>query len=415
MSQAAISTVGVLAQGLARFSYAVLIGRVLGAEELGVVSAWLALSLLLSLLWPAAAGNAAAHFLARSMTLGYTPQHALALILRSFSISCVVMVGLGVPIAVVGLGATAGNAIAVGALIVTYAGYVLARGILVGLGRISRATLWDVISSLTTLTLLAAVLLAHASSLLLWPITIGYAVFGAYTFVSARRGHEHLRPEPSDKASSVVRLIAWNSLGLIASNGLIQIAMLYVFVVESKHDAGLFAAAMSLATPASMLAQAISQVLIPRFTEWSTHLGPAAQRNYLITLSGVGGLLLVVFGAVVLASPVIVSVIYGSAYAASVQLMQLLLVGVFTFSVGLISTAYLIATGRTSTTTVFSLASLAIGVVVMLVGFHAWGGSVSAAAGVITGYAVGTIGTIAASLLSAPVGVGTPRAESAGA
>lgn len=404
LSEAAVSTVGVLAQGLARFGYTVLIGRFMGASELAHVSAWLALALILSLLWPTGAGNAASHFLAHARALGHTPVHALRLIQRSFLVSSVGMLAVGIPISVLVLGASAQDAVAIGALIVAYSGYILARGIEVGLGRIRKAAFWDVISGVVTIGLLIVVLVAHLPWALLWPIAIGYAVFAVHTWVSAHRGHDALQPESIVPAASIWRLASWNSVGLLASNGMIQFAMVYVFIVETPTQAGYFAAAMSLATPASMLSQAVSQVLIPRFSEWRANDSARSRGRYLAVLGLMTGVLALVFGAVAVCSPLIVAVVYGAEFQAAAAPMALLLVGIFAFSVGLVATAYLLTTGRTAIATVWAVAGLAVGLLVMVVGTPSLGGTVSACAGVLVGYTLTTLGTVGASLLRVPAG-----------
>jgi len=380
----------------------VLIGRFMGPQDLAHVSAWIALSLILSLLWPTGAGNAASHFLSHARAVGHSPVHALRLIQRSFWISCAVMLVIGIPVSVLALGADPADAIAIAALIVAYSGYILARGIEVGLGRITSAAIWDVISSLTTMALLTVVLVLQLPWALLWPLAIGYALFGLHSLRGAHLGHEGLRDEVTPVAGTIWRLISWNSLGLLASNGLIQFAMIYVFIVEPSLQAGLFAAAMSLATPASMLSQAITQVLIPRFSEWAAIDRAGSRRKYLPVLAVMFLGLGLVFGIVAVASPVVVSVIFGETYRAAGPTMALLLAGVFAFSIGLVATAFLLTTGRTAVATVASVVGLVIGLVVMVMGTPALTGSGAAAAGVIAGYSVTALTVIAASLRRVP-------------
>jgi O-antigen/teichoic acid export membrane protein len=399
MSQAAISTVGVLAQGLARFAYTVLIGRFMGPQDLAHVSAWIALSLILSLLWPTGAGNAASHFLSHARALGHTPVYALRLIQRSFWISCIAMLAIGIPVSVLALGADPGDAIAIAALVVAYSGYILARGIEVGLGRIASAALWDVISSATTMVLLVLVLVAHLSGALLWPLAIGYAIFGIHSLRGAHRGHDHLLQENRVPPAQILKLISWNSVGLLASNGLIQFAMVFVFIVEPPLEAGLFAAAMSLATPASMLSQAVTQVLIPRFSAWAA-TDPASSRKRYLAVLGVMVLGLgVVFGVVALLSPLVVGIVFGEAYRAAGPTMALLLIGVYAFSIGLVATAFLLTTGRTRVATYASVTGLVVGLATMMFGAPALTGSGAAAAGVIAGYTVTAVWVIGASLM----------------
>jgi O-antigen/teichoic acid export membrane protein len=384
---AALSTAGVLVQGLSRFAVTALIGNVMGPASLAHVSAWLSLALILSLLWPTGAGNAASSFLSAALARGENPSTALAVIQRSFWWSCVVMVAIGVPVAVLALGADWADAISVAALIVTYSGYIFLRGVQVGLGRILATSLWDVISAVVTTALLLAVLGLQASSLLLWPITIGYAVFCARMLATAHRGHHELETVPLAEKAEIWHVIRWNSVGVLASNGLIQFSMLVA--------AGLYAAAMSLATPASMLSQAITQVLLARFAAWQQADPREARRNFFRVLAALSGLLAVVFAVVAVASGLILDIIYGQEYSGAVPIMQLLLAAVFAFSITLVIGAYLITTGQTSQSTKAALLGLGVGLATMVLGaLLGWPVPIAGAAGVLAGYVVSLAATL---------------------
>jgi O-antigen/teichoic acid export membrane protein len=410
MSSAALSTAGVLVQGLSRFAVTALIGRVMGPSDLAHVSAWLSLALILSLLWPTGAGNAASHFLARARARGENPVRALQILTRSFWISCVAMVAIGVPVAVIGLGADAADAVAVAAVIVTYSGYIFTRGVQVGLGRLVDTAIWDFVSAAVTTVLLVAVLALQASPLLLWPIAIGYAVFCARVLATGHRGHAApvvAVPEadaPLD-TSVIWHVIRWNSLGVLASNGLIQFSMLFVFAVVPRTpagltEAGLYAAAMSLATPASMLSQAITQVLLARFSEWAATDAASARRKFIGVLAVMAGFLALVFAVVALLSHFVLVLIYGDAYAGATATMQLLLAAVFAFSISLVANAYLITTGQTALATIASLAGLLGGLAVMFGTLAAgWQVSIAGSAGVLVGYTIALVITVTLSVL----------------
>lgn len=372
----------------------------MGKEDLAHVSALLALALVFSLFWPTGAGNAASHFLASSRAVGRSPLNALRTIDRSFLIAISAIVVVGVPISILTLGVDVLGAVGFGALVVAYSGYILCRGIEIGLGRFSRAAVWDLISATTALITLAAVLVVHRSELLLWPLVIGYAVFCLNTWLRAHRGHQDLDDRQLFSSGTIVRFTWVNSLGLLASNGLIQLAMVWVFASEQPAEAGLFAAAMSLATPASMLSQAISQALIPRFSEWAAVAREHARGQYAKVLGVLTLLLVVVFGAVFLASPLIIRVIYGHSYIGAAALMQQLLVGVFAFSVGLVANAFLITSGRAGIATVISGIGLVAGLVSTLIFSALLAPGFGATLGVVVGYTVAAIGLVGWSLWS---------------
>ena len=409
MSQTSVSTAGVLAQGLSRIGYTILIGRFMGKEDLAHVSALLALALIFSLFWPAGAGNAASHFLASSLALGRNPVPVLRVIAQSFWISMLVIVGIGVPVAVLVLDVPLGDGLAFAALVVAYSGYILSRGIEVGLGRFTRAALWDFLSAASTILVLTVVLVAHATSLLLFPLVIGYSIFSINTALRGHRGHRALDPFPSIDTAMIVRFSFVNSVGLLASNGLIQFSMVWVFAMERPVDAGIFAAAMSLATPASMLSQAISQALIPRFSAWATVDRQNARGRYLRILAVLTVAFAIVFGAVYAISPLIIRIIYGTAFAASASLMQLLLVGVFAFSVGLVANAFLITSGRVLVATLISLGGLVSGLIVTLLLSPLEAPGVGAALGVIMGYVVAAVGLVGWSVVAPLPSAGATR------
>jgi O-antigen/teichoic acid export membrane protein len=405
MSLAALSTAGVLVQGLSRFAFTALIGRVMGPSDLAHVSAWLSLALILSLLWPTGAGNAASQFLSSALARGDDPRATLRALEASFWKSCLAMVVVAVPIAVLLLGADVADATAVAALVVTYSGYIFTRGVQIGLGRLVDTSVWDLLSALVTWALVVPVFLLDASTLLLWPITIGYAVFGIRVLLTAHRGHAPAPTGPAVPGAPTVptvpvvpttpavptrlmwHTIRWNSLGLLASNGLIQFSMLFVFAVSPPVVAGLYAAAMALATPASMLSQAISQVLLARFSHWAETDAETSHQRFLRVLIAMSALLAVVFAAVAVASGLLLQLVFGADYAGAALPLRVLLAAVLAFSITLVVNAYLQTVGRTAQATLASLVGLIAGLALMvLLVLLGWSGPLAAAGGVLVGY-----------------------------
>ena len=429
ISHAALSTAGVLVQGLSRFAFTAVIGRVMGPADLAHVSAWLSLALIISLLWPTGAGNAASQFLSSAVARGHDPRRALRALEGSFWKSCVVMVALAVPISVIWLGADAGDALAVAALVVTYSGYIFTRGVQIGLGRLVDTSVWDLVSALVTWALVVPVFVLDASTLLLWPITLGYAVFGIRVLLTAHRGHgaavmsgAGLGTSEQSNAGSASTVptdtvptdpvptrvmwhtIRWNSLGLMASNGLIQFSMLFVFAVAPPVVAGLYAAAMALATPASMLSQAISQVLLARFSQWAETEPATAHTRFVRVFVGMSVLLTVIFAAVAVASRLLLSLVFGEEYTSAALHLQILLVAVLAFSITLVVNAYLQTVGRTALATLASLSGLVLGLVVMVVlVLIGWSGPLGAASGVLAGYLLTMVLAIGFALTRTPV------------
>jgi O-antigen/teichoic acid export membrane protein len=174
--------------------------------------------------------------------------------------------------------------------------------------------------------------------------------------------------------------------------------MVFSYVASDARDAGMFAAAMALATPASMLAQAVSQALIPRFSEWA-HADPGgAVARYRPVLGVMVVVLAVAFGAVAVVAPWLVPLLYGPGFDDAVGFLRLLLLGVFLFSVGVIASSFLITTGRAVSAAVAAGIGTACGLAVMLAAAPALGGSVAAGWGVAAGSGVTAIAVVASSI-----------------
>ncbi|WP_159600169.1 lipopolysaccharide biosynthesis protein [Agromyces humi] len=389
--QGALSTVGVAVQGLARFGYSILIARFVGADSLALVNTLISLSIILSLLWPTAAGNAAGTFLARALRNRRSPRYVLRLLWISNAIAAVVIGTIAAITASTLAGAQPTETVAVIALTFAWSAYILTRGIRMGLGEVGSAAVWDAISAAASLGLLALVILAGQTALLLWPLTLGYALFALSAVPSMRRKRPDLTPDTATSPGDVWHLIAWNSVGLVASNGLIQFSMVFAFASSSPEEAGMFAAAIALATPASMLAQAVSQVLIPRYAHWLEDDPAHARGHHLRIMAAMTAVLLVAFGAVAALAPWLVPFLYGPGYEDAVPLLRLLLLGVFLFSIGLIASSFLITSWRTLAATISSAIGLVLGVAAMVGTSASLGGAVAAAVGVIVGTAASAL------------------------
>lgn len=395
--QGVLSTVGVGVQGLARFGYSILIARFVGPDELATVNALIALSILLSLLWPTAAGNAAGMQLARALRAHRSPGRVLATVWGSSGIAVAIIGLVAAAVGVLTGAMSAGDAVALVALTAAWSAYILARGVRMGLGQVGQAAAWDGITAAISLGGLIAVIALGWMELLLLPLTLGYAVFALAAIPGMRRGHPRERDDLTIPAD-VLRLIGWNSIGLLAANGLLQFSMVFAEVTDTPREAGMFAAAIALATPASMIAQAASQVLIPRYAHWLAEDPRHARDAHVRVMAVLGGGLFVVFGAVGVLADWIVAVLYGPGYEDSVPLLRILLIGVYLFSIGLLATTFLITSWRALTATIAATIGTVVGVAFMALGAASLGGAMAAAIGVVVGTAITAVIATVASL-----------------
>lgn len=377
-SQAAFSTLGVLTQGLSRFAYSILIGRLIGVETLGTVNAALSMTLIVALLWPTGLASSSAHLLASALARGQRSRILLRRIERSFLASLIAVVVISTLVEWLGHSGQWSLLLSVAALSISYSAYILSRSMQLALGGAARVALWDTLSALCSVGGLLLVIWLGATEWVLWPMAVAFLAFSAQASVAVRVHTANGRGEFDFTARELRSMTAWNSAGLLASNGLIQLAMVAVYLGAPGSPAGYFAAAMSLATPASMLSQAVSQTLIPRLSHWQVTEPDRGRRHFFRSLATLTGTFVVVFGLAILLAEPVVRVLYGARYLPAVGSLRMLLVSMLFFSVGVIATAALIALRRERLITALAAIGLGAGVAAgVIAGVHS--GWVSAA------------------------------------
>jgi O-antigen/teichoic acid export membrane protein len=378
---AIFSTGGILVQGLSKLVFTIGVGRAFGSETLGETSALVSLSIFAALFWPTPAGNTVSRLLAVALHRGDSDARVLRLLGRSFWLSCLVLGLVAVPVGMA-LGAELVPSLFGAWLVVGYAGYAYARSAQLGRHKATRVALWDALSSFATLAALLGVIVAGLPAVALLPMALGYSIFTVALWPRARPGGAEL------STTGVLAFAGWNVIAGLASNGLLQIMMLAAQVYNPGHEAGLFATAFSLATPASMLGQAASQVIIPAFAHRTRSDAPLRTAAAMKLLFGFSALALVAFGALALLGPWIVPLLYGPDFVDAVPLLQYMLIGVFVFTVALIPSALLLANGHSRAVAISSSVGFVVGLVVILVlgpsiGMYAgiWGFSVGSGIG----------------------------------
>lgn len=256
----ALTVVAVFVQGLSRFGYSVLVGRLLGQETLGEVNLTISLALFLVLLWPQASGTGAAKFIAmargrqdpegQAATASFTATSASAG-MALLSVSAVLYAAFALEL-------SWGFAVSAGLLVLSLSAYNFVRGVRTGNNQFVTTTAWDTISSFLTLTLLLLVLLAGWHWVLLLPLILGYAVYALPSW--PRRTGARLDPA---MRREILVFTAWGSAHLVAASGLMQLSLVIGDSFATKAEVGLYASAVALATPASMLSGAMLTALSP--------------------------------------------------------------------------------------------------------------------------------------------------------
>ncbi len=384
-ARAVLSTVGVGVQGVVRFLYSLLIGRSSGSAVLGEASAPVSLALFASLLWPTATGTAAAKFvaIARGAQRPEEIEGVARHLARRTVLSAAVLAVCSASLALTVLHATPAAALMTALLAMAYSGYAFTRGLQFGAGQVPRATAWDVASAALSLVVLVLVVTSHSVAVLLLPLVVGYAAYSAANW--PRRSSALIAAELRREVDGFVLL---GVVGTLASTGFLQISNVLARAANSPSEAGLYAAALSLATPASLLSRSVSLVLFPSMSEAHGRDDRASLRAQ--TDLGTRALVLVMvatFGGIVIVSRAVLQLFYGHAFSGAGTVLPIMLVAVLLGTVVVAGVNFLTSTSQrgmriSATTSVLGL----------LVGCLAWAVLVPAygVTGVAEGYLVGS-------------------------
>ena len=345
--RAALSTAGVAVQGLVRFAYTFLIAHLLGDEAVGRTNAAISLALLVSLLWPTAAGSAASKFVALARGAGDTDRAAaVARHLGRWTFgTSVLLAGVAAAYAVLVLDSGPAGAFSTAVLVMAYSGYGFVRGVQFGVGQVARATAWDVISAALAIALLVAVLVGRLDGLLVLPLAIGYLLYAVTGW--PRSGGGSL-PRPLRR--EVDGFVSLTVVGTLASTGVSQASMLVAQQAAPGAQAGYYAAALALATPATMLSRSLSLVLFPTMAE--THgRGDAAglRRQTDLATRGLFTVMTLVLGGVVLLSAPLVTLVYPDSFAPAARLLPLQVAAVLFVTLGVACVNRLSSTSQRGT------------------------------------------------------------------
>ena len=329
-SSFALTVVAVFVQGLSRFGYSLLIGNMLGSEILGQINLAISLALFLVLLWPQASGNAAAKFIARARGQQHRGEQlaVAAYTSRSAATATAALSVVAVAVATVFLHLPWPYAFSAGLLVASLSAYNFVRGVRTGNNQFVTTAAWDCISSGVTLTLLLAVLLGGFSPLLLLPLSVGYLLYAVPGW--PRSAGESL-PRPVKR--EINSFTAWASINILTASGLLQLSMMLGKLYDTPEAVGQYSAAVSIATPASMLSSSMLVALSPAVARMYTSGDLTGMRRQLDSILRVMVLVfLPVFGVGILWAEPVISVFYGARAHEFAQAAPLLIVLFFAVS-----------------------------------------------------------------------------------
>lgn len=322
----ALTVTGVLVQGLARFGYSFLVVHLMGVQANGQVAFMISVATLLVLAWPQATGTAAAKYIAMARGRGDpVAQAAVAAYTARLVGASTVVLGAA---ATLWVGFSAGfswvPALSTGLLVIALGAYAFVRGVRTGNNQFVTTTVWDMISSVVTLGLLAVVLVAGWEPVLLLPLCLGYLLYALPSW-----------PRPSPVAldattrRAVVGFTGWGSVQLLAASGLLQLSVVLGRTHDTLTALGLYAIAVSVATPASMLSGAMLTALAPavaRRYAAGDRVGLAGEVDRVMRIMVT--VFLPVFGLLILWAGPVLAVLFGARGAPAEPLLVVLLLAV---------------------------------------------------------------------------------------
>lgn len=315
-----VSIAGTLVGGIMRFLYTVTVGNTRSPAFLGAVSTAISTSMFANLLAPQGLANATTHFVARTSAERVAGEDSIR---RTDAVAWYLWRGSVVAGLVVGAGAAAlvshvtdrgpwfSGSVAL--LTAAYAAYITGRAVQFSRFRSRRAVLGDVVSSVVALGFLALALVLHLDELVLIPLALGYSAAAATTRPPRVLGVERgLRRE-------INRYAVLASVSALTSAGVIQLSMMVAGASVGPVEAGYYAAALSIATPLSMLAPAVTMVIMPAM---SAAVGAGNDERLVDILkpahTAVTALSLLGFGGLAVGASLVVSLLFPPAYAPAV-------------------------------------------------------------------------------------------------
>ena len=384
-SRAALSTYSTVVQGAARLLFSVLVARLGSRELLGQTNSALSLAVLSNQLWSFPAATAGVRYVALRKTLG---DDAGAAVVARHIATRTALVSLLIPTSAALVGAFVLDfepTLALGTLGLAwvYSIYVTVRGTQFGFLRFRHVAVWDTVAAATTIVLTVVVLLLDLTPLTLLPLIVGYGVFAVMSW--PRRVRQRV---DAGLRREIDRFILFGAVAGVASGGLLQASQLAAQYFTGASGAGDFAAALSLATPASMLSVALSTVLVPPLVAAAGRGDTAAVRRHGdAILRRLSTIFVGIFGVLIVVSPLGIAVIYGKELSAAAELLPILLLAVMFTSIALGATTTLTSTRRRGPRAVALL-----NVTGLVVSCIAWAllGPDHGTTGVAVGYLVGS-------------------------
>ena len=344
-SDATVTGASLTLQGGLRLTFLVLAARLVGPSEYSKLGAALAIGTLAAILGPASLGSALSKYVgrradgdARPATADGAAEH----ILRRFHvIAPVVSAAAGLIVALMtDWSMTAPAAV----LAFGLSAQALGRGVHMSLGMSRREGALQALAGVAAVLVLGGLAFFAEVSAGSACLVLGGALVVYLVLTYPRGAHRHHLPK-RPLSRELDAFVAIAVLGSIASAGLVQLCVAAGQLRLSPQEAGLLAAAASLATPLALAASAVGLVAYPRMARLALSLDDGHLRNLRNRLSRLLGCFgaIAVMGAA-LADDLVVQWVLGAGYAGSAASLGPLVTGIAFTSIASASASALSAT-----------------------------------------------------------------------
>ncbi len=332
--------VAVGSNGVSRLLTVMMVARASGVDSVGDFTTGLAIAQMMVLFLPTALGSAASKFLAQGRATpgdGH-PAEVFRFIAGRLRLVALVLTLVAAAVTFIITGGQVFGAIQVAVLTWVLCWYSVVRGSLFGLGLARRSAFWDITTSVFTIALVAVILamdqVDHGAIL---AVAAAYALFAV---MNLPRGAVGLLS--GERRKEIDRFCVAVLFGTLASTGFLQLTMIVSRVVGGREAAGYFGAALTFATPVSLLAASLSLVLFPELAAAfakSDHVRVAmmVDRAFRVLMA----ITVPVFAVTQFLAEPVLSIFLGKDFAGASQILVILVAAVLLTTIGIPAVAAL--------------------------------------------------------------------------
>lgn len=363
----ALSLVTIATSGAIRLIFSVLVGRVFGAPLLGHVNVIVSTAVFATLLCSPGLGQSVARQMA---TRGLDADSPAGRSLLTWATAChhIVCLAVSVVTAVLVPADGWGERVLALALTLGYGCYTYYKAVLYGVDLVRQYAVLELSWDVLFLAALLTVVLTGAQPWVLAPMALVYLGFaaGAHLVLFGRRAPDKgparpaVQPAPESAAPpvtepaaprvsasaarpvaepatplaaqsagvrrSLLAFAAVTTVGTASSAGFLQLSQIFAARADGGHGSGLFAAAMTLVTPAYLLPRAMSVVLFPAMARAAGRQDrDSVRRQLTIGTQVLAAGLLPLFALVAMVATALLSGIYGGSFAGGAPVLVVMI------------------------------------------------------------------------------------------